>query len=141
MTSEQLARTLVAKMELMSHGTVQAWDHLPHGTEEPGGAKPPGGPHGADDREPDFTLRSHVYFRRKLSRCTTASQFSALAAEALGAIDAWMHTPQPPKESKPWQEQVGAAGGSVREVAREWGISHQRVHQLRQQHRRKAARS
>lgn len=136
-SEQQRARTLLAQLEMVSHGTTQSF-----GGDGRGGDKvrllPPGGVAFKDDRE-DPNIKSHVYYRRRLDRCQTEQEYGNLADDIETTLKAWRVAARPPRDSSAWREKVGKTEGSVREVARVWGISPSYAHQLIQQHKRKQA--
>lgn len=125
------ARTIIARLELVSHGRTATYGPT-GGDGTP--LYPPGGISRKDDREPDQPHKSHLHYRRRLAGCRTNEDVQAVIREAEDTLEAWKHTPAPPSDSPAWQEQVGKAKGSIREVAREWGLSASRVHQLRRRY-------
>lgn len=135
-THKQRAYTMVARLEMVSHGTTQSFN----GSGGRGGDVvalfPPGGVVPKDDRE-DPQLKSHVYFRRQLETCRTEDDYSALADEVESVLARWRRAARPPRDSNAWREAVATDTRRASVVAEEWGISKSYVHQLRQAHRRK----
>lgn len=129
------ARTVIARLELVSHGRTAnlgptGGDGVP--------VFPPGGIAGRDDREPDQPHKSHLHYNKRFLRCHTNGDLLTLIEDAQATLDAWKHTPKPPLDSPAWQQQVGTAEGTIRHVAEEWGLSASRVHQLRRRYQDEA---
>ena len=136
------ARRLLAALELISHGTTMSFTPAPARSAR-ARPVPPGGVMREDDNAPsEFYLhanRSHLYFRPLVRDAATTACLETLIDEMRKAIEAWQHTPKPPKDSIAWREQVGLAVGDVKDIAEEWQISPSRVYQLRRQYRQEAA--
>jgi hypothetical protein len=137
-SEEQRAHTMIARLELVSHGTVAKLGGAGGGSGD-GPLFPPGGVVSKEDREEDHPHKSHLVFRRLLARCDTEPQFARLADDAEEVLRQWQHSARPPRDSQAWREQVGRAMGSIRDVAADWGISPTYAHQLRRQYGRSAA--
>ena len=133
------ARTLLARLELVSHGGTQNLAPEPGRNAEQTAAFPPGGIARKDDREPDHPLKSHDHFKRRVRGAPDTETIDMLNREMEAALKAWTHSTPPPADSLAWRRQVGTEQGSVRDVAARWGISPSRVHQLRKQYGERAA--
>jgi hypothetical protein len=99
MSAEREARTLLARLELLSHVPAVSTNESPvHGGGEPkGGNRPRGGIDHRDDVSADavdFPQKSHVYYRRRFMRCHTEGQFVALVKEMRKTLEAWAKTPE-----------------------------------------------
>lgn len=136
---EARARTLVAQLEMVSHAPAMNLDSGAKSSEHPGGKRPPGGPCRKDDMEPGYAQKSHLYFRRWLSRCHTDGQFLALIAAAEEALDRWKRTPLAPKDSIAWRDQIVSDTRKASVIAKQYGITRQYVWQIKNAAKNKAA--
>jgi len=137
-SAEQRARTMIARLELVSHGTVAKLDSEGGGSSD-GPLLPPGGVFAKEDLEVDHPHKSHVFYRRALRRCSTEAEFAALAAAVEKTLRLWRHSARPPKDSEAWRREVGRDTRPAKVVAAEWEISASYVYQLREQFKREAA--
>lgn len=125
------ARTLLRRLELLSHGQTMKLAPTRGGSE--GSIYPPGGIAGKDDREPDHPHKSHIHYRRRLGRCRTDEHVQAVIDDMALALYAWQHSAPPPADSAAWKEQVARDPGHVEDVAARWNIKKAYVWQLRRQ--------
>lgn len=125
------ARTVIARLELVSHGKTASWSPS-HGTEPP--ALPAGGISLLDDIEDDHPQKSHIYFARMLRRCRTNEHVERLIREAHIALDAWQRTPQtndPDWGSFAWKKQIARDDRPLEVVARFYSIGKSTVSKYR----------
>lgn len=136
------ARTLLARLELVSHGRTANLSAEPGRSAESTALFPPGGVVRADDREPDHPLRSHEHFRPRLAGARSVRVVRLLISEMEAALVAWQRSPAPPADSEAWRERLGRLAASCTErgerarLARHWNVSSQRLYQLEQDYKR-----
>lgn len=121
MSEEARARTAVARLEMLSHGTCRNYQGDGRGGD--GVGLPAGGVRFGDV--------SFLSFQRRLRGCVTESDFTAVAVAAEGARRLWTNSPDPPRDSVPWQEKAAKEPGSIRAAAKVWNITPSYMHQLR----------
>lgn len=138
-SEQQRARTLIARLELVSHGTVAKIGGDPGGGDGDGPLFPSGGIGHLDDLEVDHPLKSHAHFHARLSACRTEPQYGTLADDVQVVLERWHRAKRPPRDSTAWRALVAKDNRRASDVAAEWGISKSYVHQLRQQLKREAA--
>lgn len=125
------ARTVIARIELVSHGrTANLGPTNGDGTP----VYPPGGISRRDDREPDQPHKSHLYYRRRLHGCLTNHALLEVIQDAEKTLDAWKHTPAPPRDSTAWKAQVAADTRKPGVIAKDYGITRQYVWQIKKAH-------
>lgn len=122
------ARTLVARLELVSHGRAMDFSPTRGGDRS---ALPPGGIAGKDDREPDHPQRSHLHYRRRLAHCRSTEDVERLIGDLEATLRAWQHTPRPPVDSRAWKEQVAADTRKPGVIAKDYKITRQYVWQIK----------
>jgi hypothetical protein len=125
------ARTLIAQVELISHGSVQAWDSSGgHSAEKP--LLPAGEPN-----------PPHIALRAQLAQAQTQSQVDKVTQKAREALTAARYTPRNTAllihGTKEWREAIGLDKRIAEEVAEDYGITVRHVHRLRALCRDKAA--
>lgn len=124
------ARTLIAQVEMISHGSVQAWN-------------PSGGGHNAEKPNPmppGELHPPHIRLRAELARALTQTQVDRVAQKAREELRAARYTP--PRAiygTEEWRTLVGTDTRTAKEVADEHGITERHVHRLRALCREKAA--
>lgn len=119
------ARQLIAELELISHGTTQAFN--------------PSGGHNAEkpDLPPGELHPPHIRLRQELAKAMSQTQVDRVAQKAREALQAARYTPRNTAEliygTRQWREAIAADDRSVDVVAQEYGISAGHVHRLRRE--------
>lgn len=124
------ARTLLAKLELISHGRAMSWERSRGGE---GALFPPGGVNRDDDRDPEsLILRSHLHYRRRIAGATSEGTLLLVIGEMEQTLKRWTHTASPPMDSLAWRDRVASSEASIGAVktAEVFGITRQRVWQI-----------
>ena len=138
MSPDRECRQLLARLELISHTPAVSLDREGKTGGKPlGGDRPPGGIDARDDFDLDYTLKSHVYYRRRYGRCRTDWQLTALAAEMAAVLEAWLHSPKPPRDSNAWREAVATDTRGLSAIAREYNLTRQQVYAIQQAYRKR----
>lgn len=122
------ARTTIARLELISHGGTANFGPQTGSGEA---LYPPGGIVRRDDKEPDQPHKSHLHYRRRLARCNTNHDLERLIEEAEETLRRWKHTPNAPKDSRAWKEQVAHDTRKPSVIAKDFGITRQYVWQIK----------
>lgn len=125
------ARTIIARLELVSHGRTTNLGPTSGAGES---VYPPGGISRRDDREPDQPHKSHLHYRVRLHRCDTDQDLFDLIQDATATLDAWQHTPAPPRDSTAWKALIAADTRKPGEIAKDYGITRQYVWQIKKLH-------
>lgn len=125
MVDTQIARQLLAELELVSHGTTQAWNPSGggHNAERP--AFPPGEP-----KPP------HIALRARLNAALTQTQVDRVCTAAREALRAAKYTPpptgmEPPYGTVQWKRWIAASSETNAELARRFNVSAQYIGQVR----------
>ena len=139
------ARQLIARLELISHGTTRnyaALNETSHTTStETTSTRPPGGIHPQDDREHDYPQKSYLYFRRRLAGARTPRDLQAIVTDAQAALGACTHTAQPPGGIEPergtfaWKRMIANSGETAQRLSHLHRISVRTVHNYRAEYR------
>lgn len=126
-----VARQLLAELEMVSHGTTQAFDTSGgHSSEKP--LMPPG-----------ETNPPHTRLRAELAKALTQTQVDKVADKAREALRKARYTP--PSDAlliygtKPWREAIGNDDRPAAVVAADYKITERHVRRLRAVCRDKAA--
>jgi hypothetical protein len=122
---------------MVSHGGTSNWDQSGSALAERPHC-PRGGVAKRDDGEEAFPQRSHLAFKKRLSKCRADDDWLALAEEAEAAHEAWQHTPPRSNEIPPWSD-VAARNKFIVEnqhfgarwLARHWGVTHPAILKIR----------
>lgn len=122
------ARTLLRRLELLSHGKTLKLEPTRGGE---GGIYPPGGIAGKDDREPDHPHKSHVHYQRRLRGCRTGEDLKRVMREMEATLYAWHHAPNPPADSHAWKAKIAEDTRKPGVIARDYNISRQYVWQIK----------
>jgi len=135
---------VLARLELVSHGTTQSFDPQPVTTEgdDQGGHKPRGG--ATDDRARRWEdgapadmvmLRSADHFRRRLAGCVTEGDLQRVLRDALVALESYRRAPVPGRDEQPpwddvsrWKRWAWHSKLHGAELARRSGVSRQAVY-------------
>ena len=136
-SAEQRARTLIARLELVSHGTV-ARIGSEGGGDGDGPLLPPGGVKGGDDFKGEYPQKSHLHFRARLDGCRTVAEFSALARDVAAALEAWQRTPAPSSPEPgtlAFKRMIAACTEPVDEIVRLYSVSRAAVYKYRKDYR------
>lgn len=144
----QRGHTLLARLEMVSHGTV-----LRIAGEGGGGGgervMPPGGIKAWEDElavEEASELLTHEHFRPLLRACRTETQYATVADEIAKALAAWQRASRPQKDTRAWREQIGKemagrdrrrGSGSAEAIAKKWRVSKKSAYQYEQEYLRK----
>jgi len=100
-----------------------------------------------DDYDDDLTAwracyqrRTAEYFARQLERCESEYRLKMLVAEARETLEAWRRQPippgQPPEYGSPqWKRWIGESNKDAGELARLFGLTRQRIYQIRKGYR------
>jgi hypothetical protein len=133
-SEEQRARTLIARLELVSHGTVAKIGGDPGGGDGDGPLVPPGGVIGGDDFNVEYPQKSHIHFRRRLDGCWTEPEYGALARDVEEALEAWQRTPAPSSPEPgtlAFKRMIANSAEPVEDLARKHSVSRAAVYRYR----------
>jgi hypothetical protein len=122
MSEENRARTAVARLELVAHGTVRNYDGDGRGGSE--GFVPVGG----ISREEEHTF---LHFIPRLRGARSERDFSRIADEAEQALRDFKVSKPAPRDSDAWKDKVAVDTRKASVVAAEYNITRQYVWLIR----------
>jgi hypothetical protein len=132
-------RQLLAKLELMPHGSTQSFDSAGRNGFGSTVGKLPGGISWPDDSSApgnDHPQRSHEYFWRRYRGARSVAALEAILSDLEETIRAWRRTP-PPSGLEPefgtfaWKRMIANSEDHPAKLAERWRVSRAYIYKLR----------